>query len=108
MALALVMALQIVFEGAFILSKDIPGSLKWLFEINYAHYALEGVRSLIFGFDRTKLNCNEIYCHFGDPKKITKIIGLSENLPKVYRGLFTSLILVHIAAYCVMRYRLRN
>lgn len=90
------------------MSNDVPGALQWFFDVTYLSHALDGSGSLIFGFNRTKLNCNEIYCHFQDPRKFVNVVGLQENLPKVFHALTITLVLIHTANYCIMRYRLGN
>ena len=102
------MAIHVLFGGFFIMTKDIPPIMVWLFETTYLYHALDGSGSLILGFNRTKLRCSEMYCHFQDPEKFMNFIGLSENLTKVFHVISFTLIFVHVTTYCIMRYRLQK
>lgn len=105
---ALLMATQILFGGFFIVSQDISPTLQWLFEIQYLKHSLDGIGALVLGFDRPKMNCRELYCHFQSPEKFMKFVGLHENLPKVFFAISATLVVVHLATYCIMRFRLKN
>lgn len=102
------MAAHILFGGIFIISKDIPSFFTWIFQSIYLKYSLEGVGTLIFGYNRKKLDCNEIYCHFQSPQKFMDILGLEENLPRVYLAITITLFVVHLITFCIMCYRLKN
>lgn len=104
---ALLMAVQILFSGFFIVTKDVDSYFLWLFEITYLKHSLDGVGALVFGYNRSKLDCSEFYCHFQTTQKFMNFIGLHENLPKVFFSLTTTLIIVHIASFLIMRYRLK-
>lgn len=115
MLAAVLMGLHCLFGGFFIVSQDIPEYLYWIFESTYLKHAIDGVGSLIFGFNRAKLRCSEsygrskiVYCHFQSTEKFMKFLGLEENLPKVYSIIFLTLVMLHIATYVVMRHRLKN
>lgn len=112
---AILMGLHCLFGGFFIVSRDIPEYFSWMFETTYLKHAIDGAGMAIFGYNRPKLRCNEsfgeskvVYCHFQSTKKFMKFLGLSENLPKVYSIIFITLAVIHIAAYRVMRHRLKN
>lgn len=105
---ALLMATQVLFGGFFITNQDISSSMQWMFDITYLKHSLDGVGSLVFGFNRTKLNCHEIYCHFESPKKFMNFIGLQDDLPRVFIAILTTLVIVHVATFFIMRYRLKN
>lgn len=102
------MAANILTGGFFIATKDIPESMEWQFEATYLKHSIDGIGSLIFGFNRTKLQCSEIYCHFESPQKFMSFIGLKENLEKSISALACITLAVHITTYYVMRYRLKS
>ena len=106
---AVVTATHALLGGFFIISKDIPSSLYWLFETCYSKHAVDGAAAVILGYDRGKLDCRDAdYCHFRSPRKFMDMLGLKENLPKAYFGLISSLVVYHILAFYIMRSRLRN
>jgi hypothetical protein len=109
------MGLHCLFGGFFIVSRDVPEYLDWVFETTYLKHAIDGAGSLIFGYNRPKLRCSEtyghskiVYCHFQSTEKFMKFLGLTENLPKDYGIIVITLILLHVVTYCVMRHRLKN
>jgi hypothetical protein len=109
------MGLHCLLGGFFIVSRDIPEYLYWLFETTYLKHAIDGAGSMIFGFNRPKLRCSETnsrskitYCHFQSTDKFMKFLGNTENLPKAYSIIFITLIVLHVTTYYVMRHRLKN
>lgn len=102
------MASNILTGGFFIANKDIPESMEWQFEITYLKHSIDAISSLIFGYNRSKLECNEIYCHFESPQKFMNFIGLEENLTKAISALTCITVFTHITTYYVMRYRLKS
>lgn len=107
-AAALWMATSILFGGFFILMKDVPAAFHWIFESMYVKHSLDGFGSLLLGYNRTKLDCNAMYCHFQSTQKFMDFIGLEENLLRVFFAIAITLLVLHTATYFVMRYRLRN
>lgn len=105
---ALLMATQVLFGGFFITNEDISSSMQWMFDATYLKHSLDGIGSLVFGFNRTKLDCHEMYCHFESPKKFMEFIGLREDLSKTFTAIISTLVIIHIATFCTLRYRLRN
>lgn len=71
-------------------------------------HALDGYGSLILGFNREKLECDEMYCHFASTKKFMGLIGMHENIPKVFYAMTAIWIIFHAITYCIMRFRLRH
>lgn len=63
----------------------------------------------IYGMNREKLDCNEIYCHFRSPKKFLKEMSM-ENAEywvdaAALLGIF---IFLRVSAYFVLRLKLRS
>lgn len=109
------MGMHCLLGGFFIVSRDIPEFLYWLFEITYLKHAIDGAGLMIFGYKRSKLRCSETvghskiaYCHFQSTEKFMNFLGLTENLPRIYAIIFATLITLHITTYYVMRHRLKN
>lgn len=71
-------------------------------------HALDGYGALILGFNRTKMNCEEMYCHFVTPKTFLNEIGLVENIPKVFYSIAAIGVVFHVLTYFVFRFRLRH
>jgi len=67
-----------VFSGYFVLVRDAPGALRWLFELSFLKHALSGSAVAIYGWGRKRLECNAPYCHFRIPEQFLKEVGLNE------------------------------
>lgn len=88
--------------------KDASTVFHWVFESIYLKHAFDGVGSLIFGFNRKKFDCDQVYCHFQSPQKFMDFIGMRENLPKAFSVIIATLVILHIATFQIMRHRLIN
>lgn len=105
---ALLMASHIVFSGFIVLEKDVHWMYRWIFESVYIKHAFYGVSSLILGYDREKLECHQIYCHFQNPRKFLEMIGVSDNLMRPVVAFVLSFFTLHFLTYFRLRYRLKN
>lgn len=77
-------------------------------QISFMKHALDGYGSLILGFDRPKMDCTSVYCHFVEPQKFLNLIGMEEDIPKVFYAMVIIWFVFHVVTYCVMRYRLSH
>lgn len=96
-----------LFSGFFVNFDTIPGYLQWVPWISYVRYAFEGAMISIYGMDRAKLQCSEIYCHFRSPKKFLEEMSMDKSeywldalaLTVIFIGL-------RIIAYFVLRWKI--
>lgn len=99
----------VVFSGFFLRLADAPIYLKWVFHTSYLKYGLEGASQAIFGYNRPKLECNDIYCHYRIPTKFMKIVDMHHN---DFMSAFTILLIICIAlrifAFFLMALRLQR
>ncbi|XP_017858398.1 PREDICTED: ATP-binding cassette sub-family G member 1 isoform X2 [Drosophila arizonae] len=97
----------ILFSGFFVNFDTIPGYLQWLTYVSYVRYGFEGAMVSIYGMDRAKLHCNEIYCHHRVPKKFLEWMSMEDARFWVdavaLLGIFFAL---RIIAYFVLRWKL--
>lgn len=105
---ALLMATHILFSGFIVLQKDVHWIYDFLFESIYLKHAFYGVTSVIMGFNRSNLNCDQIYCHFQKPRKFMNMIGIKDDLITPSIAFATTFLILHILTYCRLRYRLKN
>ncbi|CAG0896638.1 unnamed protein product, partial [Darwinula stevensoni] len=105
-----VIALPFVLFSGFLLSvKSIPGYLRWLSHLSFLKYYFEGTMSCIYGFNRPDLQCNEPYCHFKDPDRFLREMGLEEYV--YWRDFWVLLlynVILRLLAYFVLRWRLHR
>ncbi|CAG9829456.1 unnamed protein product [Diabrotica balteata] len=63
----------IMFSGYFVQLRDCPHHLKWMFDISFPRYALEGLVLTIFGYNRGKLPCeSKDFCLYVYPEQFIK------------------------------------
>lgn len=119
----------ILFSGFFVNFDVIPNYLKWVTYISYVRFGFEGMfryepligtllnlyfkisgaMVAVYGNDREKLACDEIYCHYRSPKKFLETLSM-ENAEfwidaAALAGLFVGL---RIVAYFVLRWKLHS
>lgn len=96
------------FSGFFLQEKDAPSWLRWMFDISFLKYSLDGGMLAIFGYDRERLECNEMYCHLSRPKFILKSLDLERaNYQLAFFFLLGLLVMLRILAFYIMSFRLR-
>ncbi|KAG8225049.1 hypothetical protein J437_LFUL000027 [Ladona fulva] len=98
----------LLFSGYFVNFNTIPSYLQWLSYLSYIRYGFEGSMLAIYGYDRAKLKCSEVYCHFKSPTKFLEELDMANAeywLDVVALGAF--FILLRFIAYLVLRFKLR-
>lgn len=102
-------SLPLIFSGFFVHLTDASPSLHWLFYISYLRYAVEGSIDAIFGYNRPKLQCNEIYCHFQIPAKFIREVDMHRNdFYSAFIILVGILICFRAIAFAVIAWRLKR
>lgn len=88
---------------------DAAPVLHWLFHISFLKYALEGTALAIFGFDRPKMECHELFCMYRIPKKFLKMVNM-HNGDFLTAGivLLTMILLLRILSFFMMNFRLKR
>lgn len=71
-------------------------------------HGLDGFTSLILGFNRTNMDCSDMYCHWITPRKFLNMIEMEENIPKVFYSLAALGLVFHVLTYLIMRFRLQH
>lgn len=98
-----------MFSGFFLRFADAHTSLHWLFHISYLKYALEGASNAIFGFDRPKLQCKQVYCHYQIPSKFMKMIDMHRSdFSTVVTILAIICISLRVAAFYIVSMRIQR
>lgn len=97
-----------LFSGFFILMKDASYIWHWCFHASFLKHALDADLIVIFGFNRTKLDCNADYCHFRWPHKFLESLGVQTTFHDALFYIVVSLFLFRILAFFVIKYRLKH
>ena len=98
-----------IFSGFFVHLHDAHPLLQWLFHVSYIKYGLEGAMLSIFGYNRTKLECNVMYCHYKYPSKFLDEIDMKEASYSYSVLILLGMCLaIRILTYYVLYYRIRS
>lgn len=98
----------LAFSGFFLQEKDTPHGLKWLFSTSFLKYSFDGSVVSIFGFNRTRLECHDIYCHYSRPKVFLRDVDMLEaNYTTAIIFLVVLFLFLRIITFYIMSFRLR-
>ncbi|XP_065081724.1 ATP-binding cassette subfamily G member 4-like isoform X2 [Ochlerotatus camptorhynchus] len=99
----------ILFSGFFVNFDVIPKYLQWLTYVSYVRYGFEGAMVSVYGMDREKLRCTEIYCHYRSPQKFLEEMSMDKAEYWIdATALFCFFIGLRIVAYLVLRWKLHS
>ncbi|XP_025158273.1 ATP-binding cassette sub-family G member 1 isoform X2 [Harpegnathos saltator] len=57
---------------------DTPLFFRWMFYISYFRASFQSLVYTMYGFDRTELKCDDLYCHFKKPVKFLIEMDINE------------------------------
>ncbi|XP_023936244.1 ATP-binding cassette subfamily G member 4 isoform X2 [Bicyclus anynana] len=97
-----------VFSGFFLRYSDAPYFLRWLFQVSFMKHGLVGLVISIFGLNRARLTCSDIYCHYSRPSQFIKDNDMSGEKFSLSVISLLAIGFVFIAcAYVVLKIRLK-
>jgi hypothetical protein len=99
-----------MFAGAFSRPHDSPYLIRWMYEVDFIKHAIDAILVAIFGWNREKLPCDAIYCHFRKPGDLLKFLGVSEetSIAMAFASMSIIWFVLHISTYFNMRRYLKN
>lgn len=98
-----------LFSGFFVLMKDTSYGWHWLFYSSFLKHALDADFLAIFGFERSKLECDAMYCHYVTPHKfLEQVLGVETTFQDALNVIIFSLFFFRILAFFVIKYRLNK
>ncbi|KAL7029260.1 hypothetical protein ACKWTF_006170 [Chironomus riparius] len=98
---------QIALSGTFILQKDAHPLIGSLFKTTFLNYATEGMKITIFGFNRTQLDCDDIYCHYAKPEKLLQFLQLNSTYEEVIIVMTLYMIILRIIIMTIVNFQLK-
>ncbi|XP_053697469.1 ATP-binding cassette subfamily G member 4-like isoform X2 [Sabethes cyaneus] len=99
----------ILFSGFFVNFDVIPTYLQWLTYVSYVRYGFEGAMVAVYGMNRAKLECSEVYCHWRNPMKFLEEMSMDKAEYWIdATALFGFFIGLRIIAYFVLRWKLHS
>ncbi|XP_045495025.1 ATP-binding cassette sub-family G member 1-like [Colias croceus] len=97
-----------IFSGFFLRYSDAPFIFRWLFHISFLKHGLVGLVISIFGMNRPKLVCTDIYCHYSKPTQFLKDNGMLDEKFSVAIGALGAIgVTVITLTYIVLKIRLK-
>ncbi|XP_012266537.2 ATP-binding cassette sub-family G member 1 [Athalia rosae] len=57
---------------------DTPAAFRWIFHISYFRAGFHSLVYTVYGFGRTDLNCEDVYCHYKKPIKFLKEMEIND------------------------------
>jgi len=97
-----------LFSAIMITTKDANPFFKIFFQGNFIDCGLKGVLNSVLGLNRSKLECDEIYCHFMDPKKVLRDFGANVDMTHAFSILLLYILFCQVASFILFRYRLKH
>lgn len=62
----------------FDFASQIPGAMNILMKFSYVRVGVVALILAVFGFQREELDCDDIYCHFSDPRVLLKFLDIDK------------------------------
>ncbi|XP_017885885.1 ATP-binding cassette sub-family G member 4-like isoform X1 [Ceratina calcarata] len=99
----------LIFSGFFVQFRDAHPYLRWLFHLSFLKYGFEGVMIAIYGYDRPKLSCSDVYCHFAIPETLLNAVDMKQaNYWFCLVVLLCLYIMLDIGTYTLLKLRLEK
>lgn len=77
----------------FDFASEIPTFMNIIMKFSYIRVGAVSMVISIFGFNREELACNDIYCHFGDPKVLLRFLQM-DKLSIIHQFCYLLLLMV--------------
>ncbi|XP_045769049.1 ATP-binding cassette subfamily G member 4-like isoform X1 [Maniola jurtina] len=98
-----------IFSGFFLRYSDAPSFVRWLFQASFLKHGLVGLVISIFGLDRPRLTCSDLYCHYSRPSQFLKDNDMAGEKFSMAVVALLAIGFVFIAcAYIVLKIRLKS
>ncbi|XP_041988134.1 ATP-binding cassette sub-family G member 4-like [Aricia agestis] len=97
-----------IFSGFFLRLCDAPSYIRWLFHLSFLKYGLSGMVISIYGMDREKLPCTDLFCYYTYPRQFLKdneVEGV--EYWTVVLALFIIAFVFILCAYIALKIRLK-
>ncbi|XP_058466216.1 ATP-binding cassette subfamily G member 4 isoform X2 [Malaya genurostris] len=63
----------------FDFAPQIPVLMQWLMRASFIRGGVVSIVLVVFGYNRQRLDCNEMYCHFDDPKVLLHYVRIDNT-----------------------------
>lgn len=99
----------LLFSGFFVSFNAIPRYLRWITYLSYIRYGFEGTALATYSFDRAKLQCHQVYCHFKNPQTTLEELDMLEaDFTLDIAALCLIFVVLRISAFLFLRWKLKS
>lgn len=88
--------------------KDTSNYFHWLFHANFVDNAIKGSIQAIFGMNRTKFECDAVYCHYSYPSKVIQEVEASVSIERALSVLVAYAVCSRIITFIFIKFRLKT
>ncbi|CAG4948930.1 unnamed protein product [Colias eurytheme] len=89
--------------------RDTPYIFRWLHHISYFRAGFHVAVHSVYGFNRTKMHCSKIYCHYITPSTFLKEMDMATiDIGTDIAIVLTNTVLMHILTCTALWYRLNK
>nr|XP_033335894.1 ATP-binding cassette sub-family G member 4-like [Megalopta genalis]XP_033335895.1 ATP-binding cassette sub-family G member 4-like [Megalopta genalis]XP_033335897.1 ATP-binding cassette sub-family G member 4-like [Megalopta genalis] len=100
---------MLALAGFLALYSHMPRFLYYLSYISYFKYSMHAYVHSLYGFDREKLSCSEMYCHYRVPSTILEELSMADGRYWIDIVILSSgLLLYKCIAYCTLKNKLSS
>lgn len=93
----------------FDFASQIPGIMNFSMKTSFMRDGVVALVLTLFGYNRETLDCDEIYCHFSDPRVLLRFLDLEKvTLQQQFMYLFLLLVLFRSLLYIALRIRCKT
>ncbi|XP_047530050.1 ATP-binding cassette sub-family G member 4 isoform X2 [Vanessa atalanta] len=99
----------LLFSGFFVSFDAIPVYLRWITYVSYIRYGFEGTALATYAYNRTKLQCHQVYCHFKNPETtLEELDMINADFTLDIAALCLIFLILRISAFLFLRWKLRS
>ncbi|XP_058453455.1 ATP-binding cassette sub-family G member 1-like [Malaya genurostris] len=100
---------MILFSGFFIRYSELLGVFKPFTYVSPFRYGFEGLALVTYGFNRTEIGCEEMFCYYRKSSKVLQLLEIERaNYWMDIAGLGGWIFLLHLSLYVSLRCKLRQ
>ncbi|OAD54285.1 ATP-binding cassette sub-family G member 4 [Eufriesea mexicana] len=104
---AILLSAMLTLSGFIAFFNHMPRILYYVSYLNYLKYTLHAFIIAIYGFDREKLPCSKMYCHYSVPFTLLDDMSMTEGKYWIdILLLFCNYVIFKFAAYVLLKRRL--
>ncbi|CAG9785419.1 unnamed protein product [Diatraea saccharalis] len=98
----------LLFSGFFVSFNAIPKYLRWITYLSYIRYGFEGTALATYSFNRPKLQCHQVYCHFKNPETTLEELDMQDaDFGLDIAALCLIFVVLRISAFLFLRWKLK-